>query len=524
MKKIILLLLSYIIYSLSLISQPFNEQDSLNLKVFWQAMDGPNWEVYDWTGPIAEWDGLSWREGSVSHINLRSRDIGMEGSIPAEIGKLSELESLGMTNQKVIGTLPAEINQLKKLKVLSINGFNTIDNSAYEIPDLSGLTSLRQLDIWMNVKLGDWSTWVKELPVLESLVLVKVIINGPIPEWFSELNLSTIVLRENGISGTIPNLSSMNLTTLSISDQKFDPSSFPEWISSIPTLTRLILENANLEGEVPGAIFDNEELIVFNVIGNKLTGDLSSMIDNTLPKLLDLKISNNQFSGILNPNFFNPEVFKEIKAENNRLTGIGDFTSFDKMNFLNLRNNGFPHEEIELLYPVFKDRSSFTYTDQLYESPDSIILMEDESVTLDAISDGENDVYTWFYNGEILEGENSKTLIISTEENEPGYYRCSIENTLTDGSSMLEESSVIYETTSSIDIQHSTPEWKVYPQPAHDFVTVSGIDGITIYSIYDLQGRLIRSGKYDGQIDVSSLHSGHYVLAIDRGTRKIVIK
>ncbi len=450
--------------------------------------------------------------------------MGMEGSIPAEVGNLSELELFRMVNQKVIGTLPIEINQLKKLKSLSVNGFSSIDNSAYEIPDLSGLTALGQFDFWLNNKVGDWSTWLRELPVLETLVLAKVKIDGPIPDWFSELNLTAIVLSENGITGSIPDLSSQNLTTLNLSVQNFDPSSFPDWISSVPSLNRLILEDINLEGEVPSAVFDNENLTEINLRGNRLTGDLSSLLGNTLPNLLNFWISNNQFSGILSPDSFNPDVLKDIRVENNRLTGIGDFTPFNQLNIVNLTGNAIPHEDFELLYPVFKDRTSFSYDNQVYEAPDSVILKDGESVTLDAISAGENDVYTWFLDDEILQGENGKTLVVSTEENRPGYYRCHIENELTGGSSSLEETGVFYESTSSIDNSHHSYEWHVFPQPADESIVISGIKRLTNYSIYDLQGRLIRSGKYDGQIDVSSLHRGLYILVTDRGTRKIAIK
>ncbi len=73
---------------------------------------------------------------------------------------------------------------------------------------------------------------------------------------------------------------------------------------------------------------------------------------------------------------------------------------------------------------------------------------------------------------------------------------------------------------------------EVYPNPFNDFITVSGLSGETVISLYDVSGKLILSETNSGEhyetiINTSSLSSGMYIFEImhDEGTiRKKVIK
>lgn len=74
----------------------------------------------------------------LSHNNLT-------GALPAEIRKLSNLEELNVSNNKMTG-LPAEIGQLKKLLIL-----NYANNQITGLPlELGNLTQLQVLDLSGN--------------------------------------------------------------------------------------------------------------------------------------------------------------------------------------------------------------------------------------------------------------------------------------------------------------------------------------------------------------------------------------
>lgn len=64
---------------------------------------------------------------------------------------------------------------------------------------------------------------------------------------------------------------------------------------------------------------------------------------------------------------------------------------------------------------------------------------------------------------------------------------------------------------------------KVYPVPAMDFITVSGIDPGCRYELYDLKGRLSLSGTIgNGRIGISELKAGEYILRITDETDAIL--
>ncbi|MGQ2985448.1 T9SS type A sorting domain-containing protein [Flavobacterium sp.] len=68
------------------------------------------------------------------------------------------------------------------------------------------------------------------------------------------------------------------------------------------------------------------------------------------------------------------------------------------------------------------------------------------------------------------------------------------------------------------------PKLSVYPNPATDKVTVSGLQDDTLVSIYTVSGQKVKDvvAKGDTSIDVSSLAKGMYFLNTAKGSAKII--
>ncbi|KAK3030841.1 hypothetical protein RJ639_035770 [Escallonia herrerae] len=140
-----------------------------------------------------------------SFPNLRVLDLsgcGIKGSIPNQIGilplslaNLTQLTSLGVSDNHIRGSIPTEIGYLKHLTFLDLS-FN---NFSGRIPSSIGsLTSLDGLDLSQNYLIGP-------IPV----ELVKVC------EFFDHLGLG-----KNNLTGTIaPEL--LHISYLDVSDNKF---------------------------------------------------------------------------------------------------------------------------------------------------------------------------------------------------------------------------------------------------------------------------------------------------------------
>lgn len=67
---------------------------------------------------------------------------------------------------------------------------------------------------------------------------------------------------------------------------------------------------------------------------------------------------------------------------------------------------------------------------------------------------------------------------------------------------------------------------KLYPNPASDYVTISGLKQKSLLKIYALSGQMVLSQTYipDSQLDVGRLKSGIYLVQIDNVTFKLIRK
>ncbi|KAE8730906.1 Leucine-rich repeat receptor-like serine/threonine/tyrosine-protein kinase SOBIR1 [Hibiscus syriacus] len=102
---------------------------------------------------------------------------GLDGFLSPEIGKLTELKELTVSDNNVVGQIPTQFVDCKKLEVLDLK--NNMLNG--EIPsNLSSLIRLRVLDLSFNKFTGDLS-FLKQFPDLESLSLANNQFSGKIP-------------------------------------------------------------------------------------------------------------------------------------------------------------------------------------------------------------------------------------------------------------------------------------------------------------------------------------------------------
>lgn len=87
---------------------------------------------------------------------------------------------------------------------------------------------------------------------------------------------------------------------------------------------------------------------------------------------------------------------------------------------------------------------------------------------------------------------------------------------------ILEKNSTVTQdnTLSTYDIK--LDQFAIYPNPAKDELFVSGLKRQTEYSIYTSDGRLVKKGKTEKKIDVSTLSSGVYFIDIEQTKFKFV--
>ena len=140
--------------------------------------------VYDDQGRVT-WLGCpKINRGFIDTYIFPPKPCRFRGSLPPEIGQLTELKSLRITGAAVT-EIPPEINQLKHLEVLDLSGNNLITLP----PEIGQLTELQRLDLRHN-----------QLTVLP-------------PEIGALANLEILDLSENDLTTLPPEISGLGRLT-----------------------------------------------------------------------------------------------------------------------------------------------------------------------------------------------------------------------------------------------------------------------------------------------------------------------
>ena len=124
-----------------------------------------------------------------SILNTDSLDLpynGLTGSIPPEIGNLTNLYSLYLNNNQLTGGIPSEIENLTNLTKVILGG-NQLTGS---IPsEIGNLTNLTHLSLEYNQLTGSIPSEIGNLTNLNYLYLSNNQLTGAIPEKICDLNI-----------------------------------------------------------------------------------------------------------------------------------------------------------------------------------------------------------------------------------------------------------------------------------------------------------------------------------------------
>ena len=200
-----------------------------------------NTSSLDWNlaNSPCQWSGVQCSDGHVVSLQLVHKQL--TGTIPSEIGQLTQLQQLDLTNNQLEGELPEEIGQLAQLTVLELTD-NQLNG---EIPQAIGqLTQLQYLDISENQLVGEIPLEINLLTKLEFLILYDNQLAGKIPSEIGQLiKLKALILNNNQLVGEIPPGISQ-LSELQNLELKYNGlcGNIPSSLASLTTLEHLSLE------------------------------------------------------------------------------------------------------------------------------------------------------------------------------------------------------------------------------------------------------------------------------------------
>ena len=197
---------------------PADSSDRELLVAFYQAANGDDWLKNDnWLSdaPIGVWHGVVADTGG-RVVSLDLRENGLRGPIAAELGGLTELNSLVLAGNALDGSIPSELGSLGNLVWLDLS---ENELSGPLPPALASLTGLFVLDLANNRLSGTIPASLDAFSDLTALDLSNNQLSGAIPAALANTNLKQLNLSENELDGEVPpelgglvNLALLNLS------------------------------------------------------------------------------------------------------------------------------------------------------------------------------------------------------------------------------------------------------------------------------------------------------------------------
>ena len=170
--------------------------DRAALVALYNATDGANWtNNTNWLSdePLSEWHGVTASNGWVTGLRLANNQL--TGSIPTQLGSLSNLSRLILDGNQLTEGIPTQLGNLSNLEILKL-ARNRLTGT---IPaSLGNLANLQWLWLTNNQLTGSTPASLDNLANLEMLRLGSNRLTGPLPRSLTSLdNLRWISFRQN---------------------------------------------------------------------------------------------------------------------------------------------------------------------------------------------------------------------------------------------------------------------------------------------------------------------------------------
>ncbi|PON52433.1 LRR domain containing protein [Parasponia andersonii] len=307
---------------------------------------------------------------SLKELRLSSNLL--NGTVPAEIGKLSELEVLDISKNYLHGVIfDSHFSSLSKLSHLGLAYNSFVLNMSLDwIPPFQ-LEIIHLGSCKLGPQLPNWLQTQKKYYYLD---VSNTGISHSIPNWFwnkfpTETDYLLLNFSSNQLSGIVNNYSSFNaskyffvgidlssnelegsiptfffkMNELHLSRNKFSQLNSLCDIDGYTSLDALDLSHNQLFGEIPDCWRNFASLRVLSLANNKLSGKIPISV-GSLNEMRTLHLENNTLDGRLPPSLNSCKQLKFLSVGDNKLSGpipawIGE--DLQDLATLSLRNNHF---------------------------------------------------------------------------------------------------------------------------------------------------------------------------------------
>ncbi|KAM3306487.1 hypothetical protein P3S67_013357 [Capsicum chacoense] len=245
------------------------------------------------------------------------------GTIPHSISNCSELITLDLSYNKVIGLIPSSLRYLTHLQFLNMIENNlTSDSSLSFLTSLTNCRNLTTLSLSLNplnsmlpVSVGNFST------LLIRFYANSCKIKGRIPNDFGNLSsLLDLDLSANSLAGSIPTTIGIlkNLQRLNLSDNKLT-GFIGDHICRLQHLGDIYLGQNQLSGSLPNCLGNITSLREIHLGSNKLSSNIQPSLGN-VQDLVVLDLSSNNMVGSLSREIGNLKAVTKMDLPMNQIS------------------------------------------------------------------------------------------------------------------------------------------------------------------------------------------------------------
>ncbi|KAL2650724.1 hypothetical protein R1flu_018852 [Riccia fluitans] len=280
--------------------------------------------------------------GKLSQLQtLRLTNNRLTGSIPADLSKAGALQEITLDNNQLTGTIPVALTKLQQLQTLSINS-NRLSGS---IPRYIGsFPSLTTVGLSSNRLTGTVPAEIGGLTVSNQTGTVLITIDhnslsGTLPNTLS--NVGSLIASYNRFTGGFPLSLCVNGYSVDLSHNLLDSGAPVGTVPANPKLQILDLSYNQIAGPIPSWLSSVTSLTTLDISNNKFNaGEISASLLG-LPVLETLKAFNNLLNSPL-PTLAFTSAIRYLDLHSLRLTGTipaDFFPKFPDLDYLDLSQN-----------------------------------------------------------------------------------------------------------------------------------------------------------------------------------------
>lgn len=261
--------------------------------------------------------------------NLRElvlSDNDWKAPLDPRIGEFPHLRTLSMERSKLLGSIPTTLQNLSELENLLLHNNDELYGEILDI--LSPLSKLVNVDCLGNDFFGSIPTFIGTWSNLEYFnVGNNEKINGKIPTEIGKLKLLEYFnIKSTGIHGNIPTeMGDCESLEGIIANDCLLNGNIPKSLGNLSNLTHLLLHRNRLEGKIPNDLGNLESLEVLSLFNNDLSGEVPYTFGQ-FKNLTELYLQGNILTGHIHPNICNlrHEQLKKLDADSAQCDNIDE--------------------------------------------------------------------------------------------------------------------------------------------------------------------------------------------------------